>query len=314
MSSKQHIAVLMGGWSPEREISLVSGAQCAAALTALGYRVSEVDVTRELDKQLAALRPDICFNALHGVGGEDGEVQGLLEVLQIPYTHSGVRASALAMDKHLSKQIFASIGLPIADSVLVEKGTVNDHPMPPPYVVKPVNQGSSVGIEIVVDGSNAVPDSLSEAGWAFDHSAHSAMASSGTAMVEAYVAGRELTCAVLGSEALDVMEIVPSNGWYDYRAKYEEGGSRHDIPADIPAAVSEEIQAISLKAHMALGCRGVTRSDFRFDEAREQLVLLELNTQPGMTPVSLVPEMAAYRGMDFNQLVQWIVEDASCQR
>ena len=314
MSSNKHIAVLMGGWSPEREVSLVSGAKCAAALNELGYLVSEVDVTRDLDKQLAALKPDICFNALHGVGGEDGEVQGLLEVLQIPYTHSGVRASALAMDKHLSKQIFASIGLPIADSVLVEKGTVNDHPMAPPYVVKPVNQGSSVGIEIVVDGSNAVPDSLSDAGWAFDHAAHSGMASSGTAMVEAYVAGRELTCAVLGSEALDVMEIVPSNGWYDYRAKYEEGGSRHDIPADIPAALAEDIQAISLQAHMALGCRGVTRSDFRFDEAREQLVLLEINTQPGMTPVSLVPEMAAYRGMNFNQLVQWIVEDASCQR
>ena len=304
MSRHQHIAVLMGGWSPEREVSLISGAECAKALRSLGYQVSEVDVTRALDKQLAELMPDVCFNALHGVGGEDGEVQGLLEVLQIPYTHSGVRASALAMDKQLSKQVFAGIGLPIADSILVEKGTLSGHPMTPPYVVKPVNQGSSVGIDIVVDGSNAVPDSLTDKGWAFD----------GMAMVEAYVAGRELTCAVLGHEALDVMEIVPSNGWYDYRAKYEEGGSRHDIPADIPAALAEQIQQASLAAHMALGCRGVTRADFRYDGEADRLALLEINTQPGMTPLSLVPEMAAHRGMDFTQLVQWIVEDASCQR
>ena len=304
MSRHQHIAVLMGGWSPEREVSLISGAECAKALRSLGYQVSEVDVTRALDKQLAELKPDVCFNALHGVGGEDGEVQGLLEVLQIPYTHSGVRASALAMDKQLSKQVFAGIGLPIADSILVEKGTLSGHPMTPPYVVKPVNQGSSVGIDIVVDGSNTVPDSLTDKGWAFD----------GMAMVEAYVAGRELTCAVLGHEALDVMEIVPSNGWYDYRAKYEEGGSRHDIPADIPTALAEQIQQASLAAHMALGCRGVTRADFRYDGEADRLALLEINTQPGMTPLSLVPEMAAHRGMDFTQLVQWIVEDASCQR
>ena len=304
MSEKPHIAVLMGGWSPEREVSLVSGAQCAEALRALGYRVSEVDVTRALDTQLAEVKPDICFNALHGVGGEDGEVQGLLEVLQIPYTHSGVRASALAMDKFLSKQIFVAAGLPMADSVLVEKGSVSDHPLPPPYVVKPVNQGSSVGIEIVTDGANDVPSCLSETGWAFD----------GMAMVEAYVKGRELTCAVMGDAVFDVMEIVPSNGWYDYRAKYEEGGSRHDVPADIPAALADEIKATSLAAHNLVGCRGVTRSDFRYDAEESRLVLLEINTQPGMTPVSLVPEMAAYRGISFTDLVQWIVEDASCQR
>lgn len=304
MSEKPHIAVLMGGWSPEREVSLVSGAQCAEALRALGYRVSEVDVTRALDTQLAEVKPDICFNALHGVGGEDGEVQGLLEVLQIPYTHSGVRASALAMDKFLSKQIFVAAGLPMADSVLVEKGSVSDHPLPPPYVVKPVNQGSSVGIEIVTDGANDVPSCLSEDGWAFD----------GMAMVEAYVKGRELTCAVMGDAVFDVMEIVPSNGWYDYRAKYEEGGSRHDVPADIPAALADEIKAISLAAHNLVGCRGVTRSDFRYDAEESRLVLLEINTQPGMTPVSLVPEMAAYRGISFTDLVQWIVEDASCRR
>lgn len=304
MSEKPHIAVLMGGWSPEREVSLVSGAQCADALRTLGYRVSEVDVTHQLDAQLAEVKPDMCFNALHGVGGEDGEVQGLLEVLQIPYTHSGVRASALAMDKFLSKQIFVAAGLPMADSVLVEKGRVTDHPLPPPYVVKPVNQGSSVGIEIVTEGANDIPACLSESGWAFD----------GMAMVEAYVKGRELTCAVMGDTVFDVMEIVPSNGWYDYRAKYEEGGSRHDVPADIAAAVADEIKAISLAAHNLVGCRGVTRSDFRYDAEGDQLVLLEINTQPGMTPVSLVPEMAAYRGISFTDLVQWIVEDASCQR
>ena len=304
MSEKPHIAVLMGGWSPEREVSLVSGAQCAEALRTLGYRVSEIDVTRALDAQLAEVKPDICFNALHGVGGEDGEVQGLLEVLQIPYTHSGVRASALAMDKFLSKQVFVAAGLPMADSVLVEKGSVSDHPLPPPYVVKPVNQGSSVGIEIVTDGANDVPSCLSETGWAFD----------GMAMVEAYVKGRELTCAVMGDAIFDVMEIVPSNGWYDYRAKYEAGGSRHDVPADIPAALADEIKAISLAAHNLVGCRGVTRSDFRYDAEESRLVLLEINTQPGMTPVSLVPEMAAYRGISFTDLVQWIVEDASCQR
>lgn len=303
MSKTPHIAVLMGGWSPEREISLISGEKCAAALRALGYQVSEVDVTRRLDAQLGELRPDICFNALHGVGGEDGEVQGLLEVLEIPYTHSGVRASALAMDKHLSKQIFAAADLPVTESILVEQG-VSEHPMAPPYVVKPVNQGSSVGVEIVAEGSNKVPDALSEKGWAFD----------GVAMVEKYIAGHELTCGVMGDMALDVMEIVPVNGWYDYRAKYDDGGSRHECPADIDAALAARIQEVSLQAHRLLGCRGVTRADFRYDAAQDDLVLLEINTQPGMTPVSLVPEMAAHRGIDFNQLVQWIVEDASCRR
>ena len=303
MSKQLHIAVLMGGWSPERDISRISGAKCAEALRELGYQVSEIDVTRQLDAQLAELRPDICFNALHGVGGEDGEVQGLLEVLEIPYTHSGVRASALAMDKHLSKQIFAAAGLPVTESVLVEQA-VSTHPMVPPYVVKPVNQGSSVGVEIVSEGSNKVPDALSEKGWAFD----------GVAMVEKYIAGHELTCGVMGDMALDVMEIVPVNGWYDYRAKYDDGGSRHECPADIDAALAARIQEVSLQAHMLLGCRGVTRADFRYDAAQDDLVLLEINTQPGMTPVSLVPEMAAHRGIDFNQLVQWIVEDASCRR
>ena len=250
-----HVAVLMGGWSPEREVSLVSGAQCAAALRELGYQVSEIDVARDLHDVLSALQPDVCFNALHGVGGEDGEVQGLLEVLQIPYTHSGVRASSLAMDKHLSKQIFAQSGLPVAESLLLEKGLVDGHPMAPPYVVKPVNQGYSVGVEIVSQASQAVPASLTEAGWSFD----------GMAMVERYIAGRELTCGVMAMTAMDVMEIVPSNGFYDYRAKYEEGASRHDLPADISSELSARIQDMSLMAHMALGCRGVSRADFRYD-------------------------------------------------
>lgn len=304
LSPNTHVVVLMGGWSPERDVSLVSGEKCATALRQLGYRVSVLDVDRNLHERLSALKPDICFNALHGVGGEDGEVQGLLEVLQIPYTHSGVRASSLAMDKHLSKQIFAQHGLPVAESLLVEKSDNTDHPMAPPYVVKPLNQGSSVGVEIVYAADDPLPASLTSAGWAFD----------GMAMVERYIAGRELTCAVMAGAAMDVMEIVPSNGFYDYRAKYEEGGSRHDLPANITPELSARIQEIALSAHMALGCRGVSRADFRYDPTGDTLVLLEINTQPGMTPVSLVPEMAAARGSSFEDLVQWILEDASCQR
>ena len=304
MARKSDIAVLQGGWSPEREISLISGQNCAEALQRSGYEVTQIDVDRDLAARLRELSPDICFNALHGVGGEDGEVQGLLEVLAIPYTHSGVRASALAMDKHLSKKIFADAGLPVAPSLLVMRGTCTDHPLEPPYVVKPVNQGSSVGVQIVPDRANDLPETLTEPGWGFDNAA----------MVEAYIAGRELTCAVLDDAPTDVMEIVPTNGFYDYRAKYDEGGSAHILPADIPAALLGEIQAVTLMAHRVLGCRGVTRADFRFDPDGPTLALLEINTQPGMTPLSLVPEMAEARGMSYDKLVTWIVEDASCPR
>ncbi|MEC8176308.1 MAG: D-alanine--D-alanine ligase, partial [Pseudomonadota bacterium] len=228
MAPKSHVAVLQGGWSPEREISLISGQKCAEALQRRGYQVAQLDVDRDLAARLTELAPDVCFNALHGVGGEDGEVQGLLEVLAIPYTHSGVRASALAMDKHLSKKIFADAGLPVARSLLVMRGSCTDHPLDPPYVVKPVNQGSSVGVQIVPECANELPDTLTDSGWGYDNAA----------MVEAYIAGRELTCAVLDDAPTDVMEIVPTNGFYDYRAKYDEGGSAHILPADIPAALS----------------------------------------------------------------------------
>ena len=304
MREPKKVAVLMGGWSPERDISLISGSHCAKALRDAGHDVHEIDTGADIAARLTALAPDVCFNALHGVGGEDGLVQGVLEVLQIPYTHSGVRASAMAMDKHISKQLFAAAGLPVAASCLVARGEVHQHPLSPPYVVKPVNQGSSVGVEIVTEGSNAPPDCLSESGWAF----------SGSAMVEAYIAGRELTCAVMGDTALDVMEIVPSNGFYDYRAKYDAGGSAHIVPADLPAEIATRTQQIALDAHNLLGCRGVTRADLRFDEDGDGLILLEINTQPGMTPVSLVPEIAAARGIDYAGLVDWILEDASCQR
>ncbi len=306
MTDKPHIAVLKGGWSPERAVSLVSGEACAAALKTLGYRVSEIDVARTLPAQLAAIMPDICFNALHGVGGEDGEVQGILEVMQIPYTHSGVLASALAMDKICAKHIFSQAGLPVAEHIkLTREDNIVAHPLPPPYVVKPVNQGSSVNITIVPEGWNKVPDCITQKNWGFENTA---------AMAERYVAGRELTCAVIKYEACDVLEIKPHKRFYDYHAKYSEGGAVYEFPTDLDGDLIKRIRDITLKAHNALGCKGVSRADFRYDADRGDLVLLEVNTQPGMTPISLVPEIAMHRGMDFAALVEWIVEDASCQR
>jgi D-alanine-D-alanine ligase len=304
MSSRTpaRIAVLMGGRSAEREVSLVSGRECAAALRSEGFEVIEVDAGRDLASVLADLRPDVAFNALHGQWGEDGCVQGILEWLGIPYTHSGVLASALAMDKTRAKQIFAAAGLPVARGMIACREHIRAaHPMEPPYVVKPNAEGSSVGVYIVREGANGparLADDLPEA-----------------LLVEEYVAGRELTTAVMGNEALAVTDIL-AEGWYDYHAKYAPGGSRHEIPAAIPDEITEACLDYALRAHRALGCRGVSRTDFRWDESRglAGLFLLETNTQPGMTPTSLAPEQAAFRGYSFGELVRWMVEDASCSR
>ena len=304
MSSRTpaRIAVLMGGRSAEREVSLVSGRECATALRSEGFEVVAIDAGRDLASVLADLRPDVAFNALHGQWGEDGCVQGILEWLRIPYTHSGVLASALAMDKTRAKQVFAAAGLPVARGMLACREHIRAaHPMEPPYVVKPNAEGSSVGVYIVREGTNGpakLADDLPE-----------------VLLVEEYVAGRELTTAVMGDEALAVTDII-AEGWYDYHAKYAPGGSRHEVPAAIPDTITEACLDYALRAHRALGCRGVSRTDFRWDEARglAGLYLLETNTQPGMTPTSLAPEQAAFRGHSFGALVRWMVEDASCSR
>ncbi len=303
MSQFRHIAVLMGGWSAERDISLQSGKNCAAALQRLGFAVSEIDVGRDIAQRLTELQPDCVFNCLHGTYGEDGVIQGVLEVLELPYTHSGVLASSLAMDKIKAKYVFQQMGLPVAPDMLISKADYENHPMPPPYVVKPINEGSSVGVFLV--GEDApLPEFLSLEKWPFD----------GDAMLETYVPGREFTCGVMGAQALEVMEIVPSEGFYDFTAKYTDGICEHVLPADISPALATQIKEVALAAHQALGCKGVSRSDFRYDEKGLGLVLLEINTQPGMTDLSLVPEMAAFQGISYDELVRWIVEDASCQR
>ncbi|PIE08156.1 MAG: D-alanine--D-alanine ligase [Rhodobacterales bacterium] len=297
-----HVAVLMGGLSAEREVSLSSGRECAAALRGEGYQVTEVDAGRDLCAQLQALAPDVAFNALHGRWGEDGCVQGLLEWLGLRYTHSGVLASALAMDKQRAKAAYAAAGLPVAPSGLWPAREIRRrHVMDPPYVVKPFNEGSSIGIFLVGEAANS-PPALPED-------------SPDVLMVEAYVPGRELTTTVIGDRALGVTEIL-AEGWYDYHAKYAAGGSRHEMPAQIPAEIELHCLDYALRAHEVLGCRGVSRTDFRWDEARglEGLCLLETNTQPGMTPTSLAPEQALAQGMSFGQLCAWMVEDASCHR
>ena len=304
MSGKAYprVAVLMGGRSAEREVSLVSGRECAAALRVAGYEAIEVDAGPDLVARLIEIKPDVVFNALHGRWGEDGCVQGLLEWLGLPYTHSGVLASALAMDKSRAKAAYRAAGLPVVESVLADKAAVQaGHVLAPPYVVKPNNEGSSVGVYIVHEAANGPPQ-LSDAMPA-------------RVMVETYAPGRELTCAVLGDRALAVTDIV-TEGWYDYDAKYTAGGSRHVVPADLPDEITAACMDYALRAHRALGCSGLSRTDFRWDEARgvAGLVLLETNTQPGMTPVSLAPEQAAYVGMSFPELCRWIVEDASCDR
>nr|WP_284040742.1 D-alanine--D-alanine ligase [Phaeovulum sp. NW3] len=293
---------MMGGPSAERAVSLSSGRECAQALRVAGYEVIEVDAGPDLAMRLAEIRPDVVFNALHGRWGEDGCVQGLLEWLRIPYTHSGVLASALAMDKTRAKDAFRAAGLPVVESVLAPKAEVMArHVLPAPYVVKPNNEGSSVGVYLVLDGANRPPQLSDEMPQ--------------MVMVESYAPGRELTCSVMGDRALCVTEIQ-TTGWYDYDAKYSPGGSRHVLPADLPPEITAACLDHALRAHRALGCRGLSRTDFRWDEARglAGLVLLETNTQPGMTPTSLSPEQAAHMGIGFPDLCRWIVEDASCDR
>src|SRR6202789_4570272 len=301
----KHIAVLKGGWSVEREVSLVSGAACAKALRELGYEVTEIDVQPDIAEQLLKLKPDVVFNALHGRYGEDGCVQGLLELLKIPYTHSGVLASALAMHKQRSKDVYRAAGIPVVDSIVVDRReAAARHLMEPPYVVKPVNEGSSVGVFIIRKGDNRPPEALGSETWNL----------SSEMMVEEFVPGRELTVTVMGNRALGVTEITTTLEFYDYEAKYADGGSTHVLPAKIPAAVTEQVLRLAERAHVALGCRGVSRTDFRYDDDKDRLIVLETNTQPGMTPTSLVPEQAAYAGFSYGALCRWMVEDASCDR
>lgn len=301
----KRVAVVYGGWSSERDVSLSSGRQMAAAAREAGYDVIEVDATRELAVQLLDVGPDVILNGLHGPWGEDGCVQGLFEVLGIPYSHSGVLSSALAMDKIRSKTTFMRAGLEVAkDKRVTRAEAAAAHALEPPYVIKPVAEGSSFGVLIVRKGSNSPPQELLGEGWHYGDNL----------MAEEFIPGRELTVGVLGDRALAVTEITTLRDYYDFNAKYEDGGSRHTIPADLPEHVTKEAMRAALAAHEALGCRGVTRSDFRYDEDKGRLVILETNTQPGMTPTSLVPEQAAYIGMDFSELVAWMIEDASCQR
>jgi len=305
----KHIAVLMGGFSAERDVSLRSGEACAKALEGEGFTVTRVDVDRSIAEVLTRLKPDVAFNALHGRFGEDGILQGILEMLRIPYTHSGVLASALAMQKDRAKDVMKAAGIPVAMGVTVDRATAaKAHVLPPPYVLKPLCEGSSFGVLIVKEDQEHPPQELTRSDWAYGDSL----------LAEKFVAGRELTCAVIGERALDVIEIrAADGGWYDYNAKYSKGGSIHVLPAILKENIYQSVQEWAFRAHKALGCRGVSRADFRYDDrpgGTGELVVLEVNTQPGMTETSLVPEMAAYAGLSFGELVRWMVEDASCDR
>jgi D-alanine-D-alanine ligase len=304
----KHVAVLNGGWSAEREISLRSGKACSDALERQGFRVSRVDVDRNVATVLAGLKPDAALNLLHGRPGEDGTIQGVLEVIGIPYSHSGVLASALAMQKDRAKVVMAAAGVPVPEGMVVSRlEAAKAHPMPRPYVIKPISEGSSVGVFIVTEAHAHPPQELTRADWAFGEEV----------LCESYIAGKELTCAVMGDKSLDVIEIVPTVKFYDYEAKYAPGGSKHVLPAEIKPNVYQVVRRLALQAHRALGCRGVSRADFRFDdrmEGTQGLVCLEVNTQPGMTETSLVPELAAHVGISFEELVKWMVEDASLNR
>jgi len=290
-------------------VSLASGNACADALEGEGFRVTRIDVTRDVAAVLGELKPDVAFNALHGPYGEDGTIQGILEYLEIPYTHSGVLASALAMNKVQAKKVAKAAGIPVAEARVVDRFAIGvEHPMKPPYVVKPVNEGSSFGVVIVGEDQAHPPQIVSSTEWNYG----------ATVMVERFVHGRELTCAVMGDVALGVTEIIPvGHSFYDYDSKYAPGGSKHECPAKISPNIYQKIQTLALKAHQAIGCRGVSRSDFRYDDRHSEngeIIWLEVNTQPGMTPTSLVPEIALDAGHSFGELVRWIVEDASCLR
>ncbi len=298
MTKGRHIAVLMGGWSAEREVSLVSGKAVSKALGEIGFRVSEIDVQRDIAAVLARVKPDVAFNALHGRWGEDGAIQGLLELLNIPYTHSGILASAVAMDKPVAKHLFAGVGIPCAEGrVLSRDELLQEEPMARPFVVKPLNEGSSVGVHIVQPGDNW---DLSDA--------------PARVLVERYIPGREIQVAVMDGRALGAIEIRPKSGFYDYAAKYTAGLAVHVMPAPLAAKAYDRVLDYAERAHHVLGCRGVTRTDFRYHEAADEFYILETNTQPGMTPLSLVPEIAAHKGISFADLVAWLVDDAGVQR
>jgi D-alanine-D-alanine ligase len=308
MARAKHIAVLMGGGSAEREVSVNSGRACAEALERLGYRVTRIDVGRDIATLLQTLKPDVALNVLHGRPGEDGTLQGILETVGIPYTHSGVLASALAMQKDVAKEIFRAAGVPVPEGLVVSRfEAASKHLLPPPYVVKPLAEGSSVGVFIVTEDHGHPPQELYREDWAYGD----------RVIVEKYIAGKELTCAIVGQEPLGVIEIVPAVRFYDYAAKYAPGGSKHLLPAPVSSFVYQQARRLALAAHLALGCRGVSRADFRYDDQIEGtggLVCLEVNTQPGMTETSLVPELAAHAGISFDELVKWMVEDASLNR
>jgi D-alanine-D-alanine ligase len=302
------VAVLLGGLSPERPVSLSTGAGMAAACRRLGHDVAEIDpAAPHWPEAIKAFAPDVALNALHGEWGEDGRIQGVLEYLRLPYTHSGVLASALAMDKAKARAVFAAEGLPIAKGALMNRfEAAKSHPMAVPYVVKPNTGGSSFGVFIVRDGANRPPEQLLDPDWTYGEDV----------IIEEYIPGKELTVAVMhGRGALAVTEIIAAGGgWYDYDAKYVEGGSRHVLPAELAPDVTERCLRLAERAHAALGCKGLTRTDFRYDQDRDRLIVLEVNTQPGMTPTSLAPEQAALCGLSYDALVAWMIEDASCPR
>jgi len=305
MSTPLHVAVLMGGWSAEREVSLMSGKGIAEALESLGHRVTRIDMDRDVATKLTDAKPDIVFNALHGTPGEDGSVQGMLDLMGLKYTHSGMVTSVIAIDKVLTKQALVPHGIPMPGGRIVKSAEVFEgDPLKRPYVLKPVNEGSSVGVAIVTDDGNyGNPIGRDVAGpWQeFEE-----------LLAEPYVRGRELTTAILGGRALGVTELKPKSGWYDYDAKYTDGMTEHVFPAQIPDAITEACKRLALEAHHLLGCRGASRSDFRWDDERGEdgLFLLEVNTQPGMTPLSLVPEQARHLGISYPELVQMIIDEA----